>query len=64
MVTDDSALVCKLWSSIFEEIDPLRKKGEMIFYGFKSSVAAIAVHPNKPILAIAGQERFVLFWDY
>jgi hypothetical protein len=27
-------------------------------------VKAIAVHPKRPILAIAGQERFVLFWDY
>lgn len=36
----------------------------MIFYGFKSSVAAIAVHPKRPILAIAGYEKFVLLWDY
>lgn len=36
----------------------------MIFYGLKSSVAAIAVHPKKPILAIAGAEKFVLLWDY
>lgn len=64
IVTDDSALVCKLWSSIFEEIDPLKKKGEMIFYGLKSSVVAIAVHPKKPIMAIAGHEKFVLLWDY
>lgn len=64
LVTDDSALVCKLWSSIFEEIEPNRKKGEMIFYGLKSAVAAIAVHPTKPILAIAGHEKFVILWDY
>ena len=25
---------------------------------------AIAVHPKRSILAIAGHERFVLFWDY
>jgi len=27
-------------------------------------VSAIAVHPTKPILAIAGQEGYVLLWDY
>ena len=33
-------------------------------YGFKSSISAIAVHPKKPILAIAGSEGFIIFWDY
>lgn len=41
-----------------------KKKGYTIFHGLKSSVSAIAVHPNRTILAIAGQEKFVLFWDY
>ena len=30
----------------------------------KSAISAIAVHPKKSILAIAGSEGFVLFWDY
>lgn len=64
LVTDDSALICLLNSSIFEEIDPKNKKGETIFHGLKSAVSAIAVHPKKTILAIAGYEKFVLFWDY
>jgi WD40 repeat protein len=64
LVTDDSALVCMLQSSIFEEIEPAKKKGYTIFHGLKSAVKAIAVHPKRPILAIAGLERFVLFWDY
>jgi cilia- and flagella-associated protein 251 len=64
LVTDDSALVCMLQSSIFEEIEPAKKKGYTIFHGLKSSVKAIAVHPKRTILAIAGHERFVLFWDY
>lgn len=33
-------------------------------HGLKSSVSAIAVHPKRSILAIAGYEKFVLFWDY
>ena len=53
-----------LQASIFEEIEPAKKKGYTIFHGLKSSVKAIAVHPKRSILAIAGHERFVLFWDY
>ena len=32
--------------------------------GVKSSISAIAVHPHKPLLAIAGSEGFVLIYDY
>jgi hypothetical protein len=53
-----------LQSRIFEEIEPAKKKGFTIFHGLKSGVKAIAVHPKLPILAIAGHERFVLFWNY
>lgn len=53
-----------LQSSIYEEIDPSKKKGHTIFHGLKSSITAIAVHPKKPILAIGGAEGFVLLWDY
>lgn len=63
-MADESALVCKLESTIFEEIEPSKKKGYTIFYGLKSSISAIAVHPKKTILAIAGSEGFVLLWDY
>lgn len=64
LVTDDSALICMLQSTIFEEIDPNRKKGETILHGLKSAVSSVAVHPKRPMLAIAGYEKFVLFWDY
>lgn len=33
-------------------------------HGFKSSISAIAVHPTRPLLAIAGSEGFILIWDY
>ena len=32
--------------------------------GVKSSISAIAVHPHKPLLAIACSEGFVLIYDY
>lgn len=64
LVTDDSALVCLLKSSLFEEIVGQKKKGVTLMSGIKSSVSAIAVHPTKPYLAIAGAEGFILLWDY
>ena len=33
-------------------------------HGIKSTITAIAVHPKKPVLAIAGVEGFVILWDY
>jgi len=33
-------------------------------HGIKSSISAIAVHPTKSILAIAGADGFILLWDY
>jgi WD40 repeat protein len=53
-----------LQSTIFEEIEPAKKKGYTIFHGLKSAICAIAVHPKRSILAIAGAEGFVLLWDY
>jgi len=64
LVTDDSALVCLLKSSLFEEIVGQKKKGVTLMTGIKSSVSAIAVHPTEPILAIAGAEGFILLWNY
>jgi len=64
LVADENALICMLQSTLFEEIDPAKKKGYTIMHGIKSSVSAIAVHPNKPLLAIAGADGFILLWDY
>ena len=33
-------------------------------HGIKSPVSAIAVHPKKSLLAIAGADGFILLWDY
>lgn len=30
----------------------------------KSSICAVAVHPKRSILAIAGADGFVILWDY
>jgi len=49
---------------LFEEIEPAKKKGYTIMHGIKSSISAIAVHPDKSLLAIAGADGFILLWDY
>jgi len=64
LVTDENALVCLLQSTLFEEIEPAKKKGYTIMHGIKSAISAIAVHPRNSILAIAGSEGFILLWDY
>lgn len=46
LVSDESALICMLQSHIFEEINPAKKKGYTILNGIKSSISAVAVHPN------------------
>lgn len=33
-------------------------------HGIKSSISAIAVHPHKSLLAIAGAEGFIIIYDY
>ena len=46
LVADENALICMLQSSLFEEIEPSKKKGYTIMHGIKSSISAIAVHPT------------------
>jgi len=53
-----------LQSTLFEEIEPAKKKGYTIMSGIQSSISAISVHPKDSILAIAGSEGFILLWDY
>ena len=64
IVADSNAVVCKLKSSIFEELEPDEKKGEVIFTGLKSAINCIASHPTEPILAIGGKSGFIITWNY
>lgn|GEM_PF-2135010 len=64
IVADSNAMVAKLKSRIFEAIDKKSDSSETLMYGLKSRIQAIAVHPKKPILAIAGFEGFVILYDY
>jgi WD40 repeat protein len=53
-----------LQSSLFEEIEPAKKKGYTIMSGIPSAISAIAVHPHENIIAIAGTKGFIYLWDY
>lgn len=64
LVADENALICMLQSTLFEEIEPAKKKGYTIMHGIKSAISAIAVHPTQPYLAIAGADGFILLWNY
>ena len=64
LVADENAMICMLQSTLFEEIEPAKKKGYTLMHGIQSSISAIAVHPKAPILAIAGSEGFIILWDY
>ena len=57
-------MVVELRSKIFEAIESSKDKGTTLMHGLKSSISAIAVHPKKSILAIAGAEGFIILWDY
>lgn len=54
----------KLRSSIFEAIDSSNPVGQTLLNGVPSSITAIAVHPKKTQLAMAGAEGFLILWDY
>lgn len=64
LVADENALICMLQSTLFEEIEPNKKKGHTIMHGIKSKLSAISIHPRETLLAIAGADGFVLLWDY
>jgi hypothetical protein len=57
-------MVVQLRSSIFEAIDSSKKRGTTLMSGLKSGISAIAVHPTRTMLAIAGGEGFIILWDY
>jgi len=64
IVADSNAVVVQLKPTIFEDIDTSKKKGTTLMNGIKSAISAIAVHPTKPIIAAAGSDGFIIFWDY
>ena len=64
IVADSNAMIVQLKATIFEDIDLSKKKGTTLMYGIKSAISAIAVHPKKKLIAAAGSEGFIIFWDY
>ena len=63
-MADSSSMILQLKSTLFEAIDKNKKRGQTIMFGIKSAISAIAVHPTKSLLAIAGAEGFIQIYDY
>jgi len=64
IVADENAMVVQLEAKIFEAIDKNDKKGTTLMLGIQSSIIALAVHPKKDIVAIAGDKGWIMLWDY
>jgi hypothetical protein len=64
IAADDKAIVVMLQSTLFEEINPAKKKGYTIMSGFPNAITAFACHPQKSWIAIAGAPGGLLLWDY
>jgi hypothetical protein len=65
LVADVNALIVTLKATIFEAIKgSAENKGFKIMCGINSKICGVAVHPDEPLLAIAGSEGSVILWDY
>ena len=64
LVADSNGVIAELKSNMFEALEKNQKKGKTIWYGVKSPVSAIAVHPNVPVIAVATDDGFIGIYDY
>jgi len=64
LVADSNGMVAELKATMFEAIDAKSKRGATIMRGLKSAISAIAVHPNRPYLAVAQDDGWIGIYDY
>jgi WD40 repeat protein len=65
LVADVNALILTLKASIFEAIKgSAENRGFTIMCGITGTICGVAVHPDEPMLAIAGSEGSILLWNY
>jgi len=64
LVADSSGMVAELKATMYEAIDAKNKRGITIMKGLKSAVSAIAVHPNRPLLAVAQDDGWIGIYEY
>jgi WD40 repeat protein len=58
-------LILTLKASIFEAIKgSAENRGFTIMCGITGTICGVAVHPDEPMLAIAGSEGSILLWNY
>lgn len=72
IIASDNANIIKLKAADFDRIPPIDKdeefvQGETLVKGFKYQVHAVAAHPKKPHIAVAGgddQISYIHIWNY
>ena len=64
LVADSNGVIAELKSTMYEAIEKNAKKSKTIWYGVKSPVSAIAVHPHLSIIAVATDDGFIGIYDY
>lgn len=64
LVADSSGMVAELKATMYEAIDPKKKRGKTIMKGLKTAISAIAVHPTQPYLAVAQDDGWIGIYDY
>ena len=64
LVADSNGMVAELSAKMYEAIDTKSKRGATLMMGLKSAISAIAVHPNRPYLAVAQDDGWIGVYDY
>ena len=69
IIASDNAYIIKLKSTQFEEVPPVGEEenfvqGETLLKGMKYHINAVAVHPKKPLIAVAGGKHDGLNYIY
>lgn len=49
---------------MYEAIEKNAKKSKTLWYGVKSPISAIAVHPHQSVIAVATDDGFIGIYDY
>lgn len=64
IVNTDRALVLDVESSLFEEVDPEKRRGVLILQGQDTEVSSLSTHPELPVLAVGSVAGQLHLWNY
>jgi cilia- and flagella-associated protein 251 len=64
IVSTSNALVLDVESTLFEEMEPEKRRGKLILQGQDASVRCLCCHPAQPIVIFAGDSGHLHMWNY